>query len=93
MADRQTTGGYAKIGTVIGPDLTILAQAKPGDQVWFIPCSDEEAVAALQQEQNTYQAIETWLTMPTPKSKGTRQFKSLIKGQCYAVEVEEVETQ
>ena len=30
MADRQTTGGYAKIATVITADLPKIAQAKPG---------------------------------------------------------------
>ena len=33
MADRQTTGGYTKIATVISPDFYKLAQAKPGDRV------------------------------------------------------------
>lgn len=35
MADHQTTGGYAKIATVIQEDLPILAQARPGDQIRF----------------------------------------------------------
>lgn len=35
MADRQTTGGYAKIATVITEDLPLLAQARPGDTVHF----------------------------------------------------------
>jgi biotin-dependent carboxylase-like uncharacterized protein len=47
MADCQTTGGYAKIATVIGPDQDLLAQARFGDSVRFRACSDTEAVAAL----------------------------------------------
>jgi biotin-dependent carboxylase-like uncharacterized protein len=35
MADHQTTGGYAKIATVIKDDLPKLAQAGPGDHVRF----------------------------------------------------------
>lgn len=35
MADHQTTGGYAKIATVISEDLSLLAQVKPGDKVRF----------------------------------------------------------
>lgn len=35
MADHQTTGGYAKIATVISADLPYLAQARPGDSVSF----------------------------------------------------------
>lgn len=35
LKDRQTTGGYAKIATVVSDDLWKLAQAKPGDKVEF----------------------------------------------------------
>jgi biotin-dependent carboxylase-like uncharacterized protein len=35
MADRQSTGGYPKIATVIQVDLPVLAQRKPGDSVRF----------------------------------------------------------
>ena len=45
MADHQTTGGYAKIGTVISFDLPKLAQARPGDTVRFVRISAEEAQA------------------------------------------------
>ncbi len=34
-ADRQTTGGYSKIGVVITADFPVLAQLKPGDAVHF----------------------------------------------------------
>ena len=36
MADRQSTGGYTKIGTVITVDLPKLAQAMPGYRVRFV---------------------------------------------------------
>jgi len=35
MADRQTSGGYARIANVITVDLTLLAQLRPGDIVRF----------------------------------------------------------
>lgn len=35
MADRQTTGGYTKIGNVITVDLPKIAQTKPGDKIVF----------------------------------------------------------
>lgn len=35
LADRQTTGGYAKIGTVCSADLPLLAQARPGNTIRF----------------------------------------------------------
>ena len=43
MADRQTTGGYARIATVAAVDLPVLAQLKPGDTLEFAAVSREEA--------------------------------------------------
>ncbi len=43
LADRQTTGGYAKIATVISVDLWKLGQAKPGDSICFRSISLGEA--------------------------------------------------
>ena len=37
MADRQTTGGYPRIGEVASVDLPIVAQLKPGDTLRFRP--------------------------------------------------------
>ncbi|HEX6965716.1 MAG TPA: biotin-dependent carboxyltransferase family protein [Gemmatimonadaceae bacterium] len=45
MADRQTTGGYPRIGEVATVDLPLLAQLKPGDRVRFTAISLEEAQA------------------------------------------------
>ncbi|AWC32933.1 biotin-dependent carboxyltransferase family protein [Bacillus cytotoxicus] len=53
MADRQTTGGYPRIGNVISVDLPILAQLKPSDYVTFVQTSMEEAAALyIEQERN-----------------------------------------
>lgn len=43
MADRQTAGGYAKLGCVASVDLPILAQKKPGDEIRFLPIDVEQA--------------------------------------------------
>ncbi len=43
LADRQTTGGYAKIATVCTADLGKLAQARPGNTIHFQKISVEEA--------------------------------------------------
>jgi len=43
MADCQVTGGYTKIGVVIGVDLPYLAQKKPGDFVYFEEIAVTEA--------------------------------------------------
>ena len=50
MADRQSTGGYPKIATVIGPDLGRLAQARPGTAFRFEAVSIGQAVAARHDE-------------------------------------------
>jgi biotin-dependent carboxylase-like uncharacterized protein len=50
MADRQSTGGYPKIATIIGPDLGRLAQARPGTTIRFKEVTHAEAVAARAQE-------------------------------------------
>jgi len=54
MADRQTTGGYARIGTVITADLAVAGQLGPGDPVRFQPCDRAEALEALREQ-------ESWL--------------------------------
>ncbi len=46
MADRQPTGGYPKIATVIGADLGRMAQIRPGEVVRFAAVDLETAVAA-----------------------------------------------
>ncbi|HEY0291631.1 MAG TPA: biotin-dependent carboxyltransferase family protein [Hansschlegelia sp.] len=50
MADRQPTGGYPKIATVIGPDLGRLAQVRAGTAFRFRAISIAEAVAARRDE-------------------------------------------
>jgi allophanate hydrolase subunit 2 len=47
MADRQTTGGYPKLATVISADLGLAGQLAPGDTVAFTVCSKAEALKAL----------------------------------------------
>ncbi|MDD5864307.1 MAG: biotin-dependent carboxyltransferase family protein [Firmicutes bacterium] len=50
MADRQTTGGYAKIATVISADLKKAAQARPGSRVRFEQVTGSEAVRLRREE-------------------------------------------
>jgi antagonist of KipI len=50
MADRQTTGGYPKIATVITADLPLAGQLAPGDWIEFRPETRQGAVSALRQQ-------------------------------------------
>ncbi|MEL7597699.1 MAG: KipI antagonist, partial [Clostridiaceae bacterium] len=53
LVDRQTTGGYPKIGEVISVDIPIVAQLKPGDSISFCEVSLEEAQKLyIEREQN-----------------------------------------
>ena len=58
MADRQTTGGYAKIATVITPDLKYLAQLQPGNTVRFVRVSQREAEKINIKEQKYFKNLE-----------------------------------
>jgi allophanate hydrolase len=46
LADRQTTGGYPKVATVISADLPALGRLTPGAKVAFEAVGIEEAEAA-----------------------------------------------
>jgi len=54
LADHQTTGGYAKIATVISADLPAAGRLKPGDEIGF-------ATVSLAQAREARQALEAEL--------------------------------
>jgi antagonist of KipI len=58
MADRQTTGGYPKIATVITADMAIAGQLSPGDAIRFSVCSPHDAMAALIAQEQALMALE-----------------------------------
>lgn len=57
MADRQTTGGYPKIATVISADLRRIAQRRPGEEVRFRAVPLAEAVAAARERARLVAAL------------------------------------
>jgi len=58
MADRQTTGGYPKIATVISADMSAAGQLGPGDAVSFVACGPRDAMAALIAQERALMALE-----------------------------------
>jgi antagonist of KipI len=58
MADRQTTGGYPRIATVISADLGVAGQRAPGDTLSFRLCSAADALSALITRENALLALE-----------------------------------
>lgn len=63
LADRQSTGGYPKIGTVASVDLPLLAQALPGDKVRFVEISVETAQLLYVREFNQMKKLEDILNI------------------------------
>jgi antagonist of KipI len=61
MADRQTSGGYPKLATVITADIGLAGQLGPGDTIEFAVCSPADAMAALIGQEQQLMAVEAAL--------------------------------
>jgi biotin-dependent carboxylase-like uncharacterized protein len=61
LADAQTTGGYPKIGTVIRADLWKLAQLRLGATLRFVPCTLDDARAALRAQRQRLDQLRSAL--------------------------------
>jgi len=64
LADRQTTGGYPKIATVIGPDLPLVSQCRPGDPLRFRAVTLAEALAVTREIEADLDALPRHLLGP-----------------------------
>lgn len=60
MADRQTTGGYAKIANVISVDIPRLAQMQTNEKVRFTACSVEVAQRLYRAQQDEFERMKKW---------------------------------
>ena len=58
LADRQSTGGYPKIGTVITVDFAKIAQARPGQKIRFVEVSLDLAQDLYIRELNEMDALD-----------------------------------
>lgn len=57
-ADRQTVGGYAKIGTVISTDVSVLGQLRPGDSLSFYKTTPDRAKEAYMESLNILDGLD-----------------------------------
>jgi UPF0271 protein len=57
LADRQTTGGYPKIATIISADLPAAGRLKPGDPVRFIAVEVKQAEAIRRKDEEEIMAM------------------------------------
>ncbi|PHD55307.1 biotin-dependent carboxyltransferase family protein [Bacillus wiedmannii] len=63
MADRQTTGGYPRMGNIISVDLPLLAQLKPGDYVSFEKITLEEAEQLYIEQEVNMNLLKRFITL------------------------------
>ena len=86
MGDRQTTGGYTKIASVIRPDISALAQGRFGDRVRFRKVSLAEAHAVLAVFLAELQEVQAAVIAPPARCT----LHVALDGRRRAVEVEEI---
>ena len=65
MADRQTTGGYPKIGQIISADLPSMAQIQPTARIHFKEVSHEEAENELLKKESILDGIKVGIGFKT----------------------------
>lgn len=88
MADRQTTGGYTKIGNVITVDLPKIAQAKPGDKIVFEKVNFLEAQNLFKQLEEKFVTLKKSLT--NRNNLNIKNYNIKINDTVYNVSVERI---
>ncbi len=73
MADRQTTGGYTKIATIISIDIPKIAQAQPGDKIQFDKITIKDAQNLVREFEDTIQnaIIDSPIEIPSTEVVST----------------------
>lgn len=84
LADRQTTGGYPQIATVITADLPLIAQCKSGSRVRFRPVTVQEGQQAYRRQQEALRDLPDRWRRPAPAGKS---YQVLLNGRPYTVTV------
>lgn len=87
MADRQTTGGYTKIGNVISVDLPKVAQARPGDTIVFERVSLMEAQKLYKDLEDKFTSLKAWIS---DNRSNIKYYQLKINNKAYNVKVEEI---
>lgn len=91
LADRQCTGGYTKIATVISMDLPLMAQAKPGMKVRFKEVNIDEAQDLYIDQFNRFKAYQEQFKQPVfDVAMPTRTYTITVNRNTYHVTVGEV---
>lgn len=91
MADRQTTGGYTKIATVISPDLHKLAQMGPGSKMNFQSLSVEESHDIYREYEENFHAIRSFIEKNKFEFYDIRRLDLRINGKSFNVDIREID--
>lgn len=91
MADRQTTGGYTKIATVVSADLNLLAQMGPGWTMDFKVLTLEEARETYLDYEEKLNTLENQIKSRSYLPGHTRKFNLKVQGKSFTVEVDEID--
>ena len=86
LAERQSTGGYTKIATVISVDLPVVGQCCPGDVIRFQAVSLEEAHRLLKERRSRMEDLHRYLNEPP----AVHTFRVSMKGKVYEAVVETI---
>jgi len=68
LSEANTCGGYPKMAVVVGADLRMLAQTRPGRAVRFVRCMQDEAVHALREEQAYLAGVASCVRSVLPRA-------------------------
>jgi len=86
LADRQTTGGYTKIATVITVDIDLVSQKKPGDLMFFEKIDLKSAQKLLNKRKEIYKNIKKQNRQLTD----SKHYNIKINGEKHEVELREI---
>ena len=97
LADRQTTGGYTKIGVLTPASIQKLVQRMPGMKVRFAEASMSDAVGELQAARDCIERIKQLRASWVSRAAGTcsarplsSHFMMTVNGKTYDIKCEEL---
>ncbi len=89
MADRQTTGGYAKIASIINADLAIAAQMRAGDKVKFTAVDIDTAHDLMLGRREELHQME--VNLNSEAANKVSKIRVHIDGEVFDITVETIE--
>ncbi len=99
LSDRQTTGGYVKIASVINVDMPMIAQCKAGDTIRFvktdIDTAQDKFIAQKEKYRQLCEQFDTGIIPPPPHPEPYAQEEALYHlmedGKLYDVKISRTE--